>query len=84
MSKAIEDFKKLSPIRRLLVSVLVVVGLGFIAVAQRDIQRRPAAEVHGPKLIWRLASLNLLGAVGYLLWGRRAGGADSNRAPGEQ
>jgi hypothetical protein len=71
--KVIDDFKKLSPFQRVLVSVLVVIGFGLITVAERDIQRRPAAEMHGPKLVWRLVSLNVLGAVGYLLWGRRPG-----------
>lgn len=72
MSKAIEDFKKLSPIHQALVSVLLVAGFALITVAERDIQRRPADEMRGPKLIWRLVSLNMLGAVGYLLLGRRA------------
>jgi hypothetical protein len=71
MEKAIDDFKKLSPVRQVLVVVLAAVGFALIGVAQRDIQRRPADEVHGPKLIWRLVSLNMLGAIGYLRWGRR-------------
>jgi hypothetical protein len=71
MAKAIDDFKKLSPFRRALVVLLGSLGFALITVAERDIQRRPAAEMRGPKLIWRLISLNMLGAVGYLLWGRR-------------
>jgi hypothetical protein len=71
MAKAINDFKKLSPPWRALVVVVGSLGVALIAAAQRDIQRRSADEMRGPKLIWRLISLNMLGAVGYLLWGRR-------------
>ena len=71
MAKAIDDFKKLSPLRRALVVVIGSVGFVLIGVAQRDIQRRSVDQMRGPKLIWRLVSLNMLGAVGYLLWGRR-------------
>jgi nitrate reductase NapE component len=73
MSKAIADFKNLSPVNRLLVAILGALGFALISVAERDIQRRPADEMRGPKLIWRLVSLNMLGAVGYLLWGRQTG-----------
>lgn len=72
MAKALDDFKRLSPLRRALVVVLGTVGFALITVAQRDIQRRPDDELRGPKLIWRLISLNMLGAIGYLLWGRQA------------
>lgn len=44
-------------------------------VALRDLARRPAAEVRGPKPVWA-AALSLVGSVGilpivYLLRGRR-------------
>jgi hypothetical protein len=50
---------------------LIVLSLGLVTAAERDIQRRPADQVHGSKLFWRLACLNALGAVGYFRWGRR-------------
>ena len=65
------DFKALSPARRLGVSVLAVIGLGFIATAQSDLQRRAPDEVRGSKPLWRLVCLNVLGAAAYLRWGRR-------------
>jgi hypothetical protein len=68
----INDFKGLSPARRSSVLVLILVGLGLVAVAERDIQRRPAAEMRGSKLLWRLACLNVLGVASYFVWGRRA------------
>ena len=71
MSKAIEDFKALPPARRAGVSALLAVALALVFTAERDIQRRPSSEVRGSKLIWRVLCLNAVGAVGYLLWGRR-------------
>jgi hypothetical protein len=71
MSKAIKDFKALSPARQVGVSGLLVAALALVATAERDIQRRPSSEVRGSKLIWRLACLNAVGAVSYLLLGRR-------------
>ena len=71
MSKAIVDFKGLPPARRAGVSALIAVALALVFTAERDIQRRPGAEVRGSKLIWRVLCLNAVGAVGYLLWGRR-------------
>jgi hypothetical protein len=71
MSKSFEDFKKLSPARQAGLSAVIAVALALIFVAQRDIQRRPSSEVRGNKLIWRVLCLNAVGAIGYLLWGRR-------------
>jgi hypothetical protein len=51
---------------------VIVISLGVVAVAQRDIQKRSSGEIHGPKLLWRLISLNALGALAYLKWGRSA------------
>ena len=71
MSKSIEDFKAACrrPTRRRL--ALIAVALALVFTAERDIQRRPSSEVRGSKLIWRVLCLNAVGAVGYLLWGRR-------------
>ena len=49
---------------------LIVVGLAIVAVAERDIQRCAPEEIRGSKLLWRLVSLNALGALAYLKWGR--------------
>jgi hypothetical protein len=72
MSKAIEDFKALAPARRAGASALIAVALALVFTAERDIQRRPSSEVRGSKLIWRVLCLNAVGALGYLLWGRRS------------
>jgi hypothetical protein len=71
MSKSIEDFKAMPPARRAGVSALIAVALALVFTAERDIQRRPSSEVRGSKLLWRVLCLNAVGAVGYLVWGRR-------------
>ncbi len=71
-----KDFEDLSPARRRLALLLIAASLALVAAAQRDIQRRPDAELRGSRLLWRLACLNALGAAAYFRWGRRKG-ADS-------
>ena len=75
MSKMIKDFKAQSAARRSLVMVLIAVSLVLVAAAERDLERRPAADVRGSKLLWRLICLNALGAASYLRWGRREASA---------
>ena len=42
------------------------------AIALRDLRRRPAKHVHGPKRVWAAASfVNFVGPIAYLAWGRR-------------
>jgi len=68
-----KHFRDLTPRGRIWASVLIVISLGLVVAAERDIQRRPAAELRGSKVLWRLVCLNALGAVNYFCWGRRAG-----------
>jgi hypothetical protein len=63
-------FKELSPARRAGAIVAFVISLGIVAAAQRDIQRRTDSEVRGTRLVWRLVSLNAVGALAYFRWGR--------------
>jgi hypothetical protein len=63
-------FDELSPARRAAATVVFVVSLGIVSVAQRDIQRREDSEVRGNRMVWRLVSLNAVGALAYLRWGR--------------
>lgn len=60
-----------SPQQRSLAVVVIAVSLGLVAVAERDLHRRPDTQVRGDKRLWRVVCLNALGAAGYLLWGRR-------------
>ena len=57
-------------------ALTVVVGAGQIALtaaAFRDLARRPAEQVNGPKLAWGLALLvNWVGPLAYFAKGRTA------------
>ena len=53
MSRAIEQLKQRPPAQRFSTAVLIAVSLGLVAAAERDIQRRPADQVRGSKLLHR-------------------------------
>jgi hypothetical protein len=71
MANGITRFKEFSPQQRNRVLALIAASLVLVAAAEVDIQRRPADQVRGRKLVWRMLCLNALGAVGYFRWGRR-------------
>lgn len=65
-------YRGLGPAARRAVWALLAVELVLIAAAERDIQRRPADRIRGPKLLWRVvATQNLVGPAAYLGLGRR-------------
>jgi hypothetical protein len=66
-----KSLKEMSPRERALTLTAIVVSLVVISAAERDIQRRSDAEVNGSRWLWRLVSLNALGALSYFRWGRR-------------
>lgn len=51
-------------------AAVIALSLGAVVLAERDIHNRAPDEVRGSKLLWRLISLNALGALAYLKWGR--------------
>ena len=54
-------------------TTLVVVEAVLIVAAQRDIQRRPEAQIRGPKLLWRvIATQNVVGPAAYFAIGRKS------------
>jgi hypothetical protein len=58
--------------QRIAIGALAAVELSAKLAAARDIQRRPAAQLRGSKLLWRLALLvNTFGPLAYFLLGRR-------------
>ncbi len=61
-----------SPRQRRIATVVIVISLGVVGVAQRDLARRSDDEIRGSRGLWRLLSLNALGALAYLRWGRTA------------
>lgn len=73
MRHPIQDFKqRFSPRQRAAIVSLGLAELGMKIAAARDIQRRPADQIRGSKLFWRLALLvNTFGPLGYFLLGRR-------------
>lgn len=71
MTRSKKKFSEDSPARQFWVAVVFIVSLGLVAAGEHDIQYRPAEQVRGSKLFWRLACLNALGATSYFRWGRR-------------
>ncbi len=53
------------------VLVITAISLMIVGRAERDIAGRDADEVRGSRAVWRLVSLNALGAIAYLRFGRR-------------
>jgi hypothetical protein len=60
-----------SPAEKGLIGLLLLAALAIVGFAERDLQGRADEEIRGPKLVWRLVSLNALGALAYLGIGRR-------------
>jgi|HubBroStandDraft_6_1064221.scaffolds.fasta_scaffold751259_2 hypothetical protein len=55
-----------------ILGVALVVHLVVGTLTLRDLRRRPAAAVRGPKRLWRLwVTMNTTGSVAYWLFGRR-------------
>jgi hypothetical protein len=73
VAELVELYHRLSPAAQRALWALVAVELVLIAAAERDIQRRPAANIRGPKLLWRvLATQNVVGPAAYFSLGRKS------------
>ncbi len=67
-------YHRLTPTARRAVWALLAFEAVLIGIAERDIQRRPAERIRGPKLLWRaLATQNVIGPAAYYGFGRRRG-----------
>ncbi|MEE4025585.1 PLDc N-terminal domain-containing protein [Gordonia sp. PKS22-38] len=65
-------FSQLSPRSRALIIVGAVVQFALQGAALRDLKRRPAAQVRGPKQLWLGVSfLNYVGPIAYFVVGRK-------------
>lgn len=53
------------------VLLLAAISLLIIGRAERDIASRDEDEVRGSRALWRIVSLNAVGALVYLRFGRR-------------
>lgn len=62
----------MTPAQRKLVVLAGVVEVAVTAWCAKDLKQRPAALVRGPKLLWAPAlSVQPVGPIAYLLWGRK-------------
>jgi Phospholipase_D-nuclease N-terminal len=65
-------WSELEPWQRGAVVVGGAVELALTAIATRDLRRREASQVRGPKALWFAAlAIQPFGPIGYLLLGRR-------------
>ena len=68
-----KHWSELSPRARKAIVIAGVIEVALTAFVQRDLSKRPAGEIRGPKLMWRLASfVQPAGPIAYLLAGRRS------------
>lgn len=71
-----KTWKEMSPAARASFVIIGIMQVTLMLAAQRDISRRPAAQINGPKAAWRAASLiNFIGPAGYFVLGRKRPGA---------
>ncbi len=62
----------MSPAGRTGIVVVGIVQMAMMLAAQRDISKRPAELINGPKAAWRMAALiNFIGPMGYYVFGRK-------------
>lgn len=71
MVKRKRKWSELSPKAKAGVVGVMIAHTALAGVAHRDLSRRPAEQIHGPKMLWRLlTAANTSFTVTYLLWGR--------------
>lgn len=64
-------FRDFSPRAQAALVALGILEVALFAGVQIDVSRRPADQVRGPKLRWRLlAFINVFGPLAYFRWGR--------------
>ncbi|GAC1510813.1 MAG: hypothetical protein NVS1B16_01300 [Pseudarthrobacter sp.] len=74
--KTKKTWKEMSPSARAGVVAAGIMQVALMLAAQRDISRRPAAQINGPKAAWRaVALINFIGPMGYFILGRKRPGA---------
>ena len=65
------EWSKRSPPQRMFIVLVGAVEMALMVAAEADIQRRPASQIKGSKLRWRLICLiNVFGPLSYYRWGR--------------
>lgn len=72
LSDAIAFYRGLSLRARIALWAALGVEAILVVAAERDIQRRPADDIRGPKLLWRVvATQNVVGPAAYFGLGRK-------------
>jgi hypothetical protein len=72
MTPAHRSWQDLTPRRRRLTVLAAAAEIAITTWAGRDLARRPAESVRGPRAAWALGLLvQPVGPVAYLAWGRR-------------
>ena len=67
-----KTWKEMSPSGKAGTIITAIVQVSLLVAAQRDISRRPAGLINGPKAVWRAASfVNFIGPMGYFVFGRK-------------
>ena len=62
----------MSPMQKKLVVVTGIAEVAVTAWCAKDLRKRPAELVRGPKLLWGPAlSVQPVGPIAYLVWGRK-------------
>ncbi|MCB5290892.1 hypothetical protein [Arthrobacter sp. SO3] len=65
-----KTWKELSPMAKFGTVTAAIVQLSLLFAAQRDISHRPAEQIRGSKMFWRLACLlNFIGPGSYFTFG---------------
>ncbi len=66
------SFRELDRRTQIAVVAAGIIELTLMIAALRDLRRRPARLVRGPKPLWAVVScLNVLGSLSYFIFGRR-------------
>ena len=66
-------WSELTPTQRILVVCGALIQLTLFALAQRDLSKRSADAVNGPKWAWRMATMiNFIGPIAYFRCGRKS------------
>jgi hypothetical protein len=67
-----KSWSDLSSAEKTMAVVTGLVQLALLTLAVRDLRRRPAAQVRGPKGLWYAVSLiNFIGPITYFIAGRK-------------
>ncbi|MCU1436229.1 MAG: hypothetical protein JWR71_2954 [Pseudarthrobacter sp.] len=76
--KTKKTWKEMSPAARASFVAIGIAQVSLMIAAQRDISKRPAELINGPKAAWRMASMiNFIGPMGYFVLGRKRPGASA-------